>query len=322
MIVADYDSADLREWETTSADGLGLPEDGKVRWIDVQGLADAGAIQALCDRLGVHPLVVEDILDTGERTKLDVFADHFFLVVDTFYYPDGRGDLQSDQVSMIVFDNLVVTFQEGCADAFGTVREKLRADRGRLRTRGADYLAYALLDALVDRYFVALEDLGERIEALEDELAHKPDFDSLQAIHRLRGDTALLRKSLWPLREIVNSLVRGEAPVIQDATTVYLRDVYDHTVEIVETTETFREILSTMLDIYLSSVSNRLNEVMKFLTIIATVFIPLTFIVGVYGMNFRYMPELEWPWGYPVVWVIMVACALGMLYYFRRKGWL
>lgn len=309
-------------WEAERAEGLGRPEDGKIRWIDVQGLADVGAIQALCDSLGVHPLIVEDVLDTSERTKLDVFADHFFLVVDTFYYPEGDSELRSDQVSMIVFANLVVTFQEGCVDAFGPVREKLRADRGRLRARGADYLAYALLDALVDRYFVALEELGERIEALEDELAHKPDPDSLRAIHRLRGDTTLIRKSVWPLRELVNSLVRGESPLIHDATTVYLRDVYDHTVEIVDTTETFREILSTMLDIYLSSVSNRLNEVMKFLTIIATVFIPLTFIVGVYGMNFRYMPELEWRWGYPLVWAIMVVCGLGMLHYFRKKGWL
>ena len=322
VFVADYDASELRECEASSPQGLGHPDEGKVRWIDVQGLADAPALQALGDSLGLHPLIIEDVIDTNERTKLDVFTDHFFLVVDTFYYLDANGELQSDQVSMVVFADLVVTFQEGLADAFGPVREKLRAERSRLRTRGADYLAYALLDALVDRYFVALEELGERIERVEDELAHRPDPDVLQTIHRLRGDTTLLRKSVWPLRELVNALVRGEAPLVSDTTAVYLRDVYDHTVEIVDTTETFREILSTMLDIYLSSVSNRLNEVMKFLTIIATVFIPLTFIVGVYGMNFKYMPELEWPWGYPMVWAVMVACGLGMLYYFRRKGWL
>ncbi|MBC7288986.1 MAG: magnesium/cobalt transporter CorA [Armatimonadetes bacterium] len=215
-----------------------------------------------------------------------------------------------------------MTFQEGRCDAFETVRGKLRAEGSRLRSRGADYLAYALLDAVVDRYFVALEELGERIEAVEEELAQRPEPDVLQTIHRLRGDSTLLRKSVWPLREVVNSLVRGEAPLVTEATGIYLRDVYDHTVEIVDTTETFREILSTMLDIYLSSVSNRLNEIMKFLTIIATIFIPITFLAGVYGMNFRHMPELEWRWSYPIVWAVMVASALGMVYYFRRKGWL
>ncbi|MCX7598764.1 MAG: magnesium/cobalt transporter CorA [Armatimonadetes bacterium] len=320
--VVEYNAEEFGEWEVERIEGLGTPENGKIRWIDVQGLADAGAVQALCDSLGLHPLVAEDVLDTGERTKLDVFADHFFLVVDTFYYPDGDSELLSDQVSIIVFANLVVTFQEGCVDAFGPVRERLRADRGHLRARGADYLAYALLDTLVDRYFVTLEELGERIEALEDELAHKPDPESLRAIHRLRGDTALVRKSVWPLRAVLNALVRGESSLVQAPTTIYLRDVYDHTVEIIETTETFREVLSTMLDIYLSSVSNRLNEIMKFLTIIATVFIPLTFIVGIYGMNFRYMPELEWPWGYPMVWAVMVTAAMWMLYYFRKKRWL
>ena len=186
----------------------------------------------------------------------------------------------------------------------------------------SDYLAYALIDMIVDNYFTILEKIGEDIEDLEDELVVNPTTKTLQKIHKLKGDMIILRRAVWPLREVINSLGRADPPLINESTKIYLRDVYDHTIQIIDTVETYRDMLSGMLDIYLSSISNRMNEIMKVLTIIATIFIPLTFITGVYGMNFKYMPELYWPWAYPAVWIIMIVTAIAMLIYFRRKRWL
>ncbi len=296
-----------------------------VTWLNVDGLHDVGLIEEIGTHAGIHPLLVEDILNTNQRPKIDESDEIVFIVLQMFYWNDITFDLESEQVSLVLGASFVLTFQEEEdyeRDVFEPVRKRLRDGTGHLKERGADYLAYSLLDAVVDHYFVILENLDDRIEALERELIAEPARDTLQVIYQLKRDTIILRKSLWPLREIVSSLVRGGMPQFQESTLIFVRDIYDHTIQILDAVETFREMLLSMQDIYLSNLSNRLNEVMKVLTVIATIFIPLTFIVGVYGMNFRYMPELEWRWGYYAVLLIMTLIVVGMIAYFRRRKWL
>jgi magnesium transporter len=216
----------------------------------------------------------------------------------------------------------VISFQEVEGDVFDPIRDRIRNSKGRIRKMGADYLAYALLDAIVDNYFTVLEKLGEEIEDMEEELVTNPDPETLQTIHNLKRETIFLRKSVWPLREVISGLERRESALIKETTGIYLRDLYDHTIQVIDSVETFRDLISGMLDIYLSSISNKMNSVMKVLTIIATIFIPLTFVAGIYGMNFKFMPELEWHWGYPMIWVLMISVFISMLFYFRKKDWL
>jgi magnesium transporter len=280
-------------------------------------------LEQLGERFGLHPLVVEDILNTDQRPKLEDYGEYLFIVLKSHYHSDGEsGDAEIEQISLVLGPNYVLSFQERAGDEFEPVRERIRSNKGRVRRQGADYLAYSLIDLIADTYFLVLERLGERMETLEEELVTDPTTETLQAIHKLKREMVFLRKSIWPLREVIGALERGESPLIQDTTGVYLRDVYDHIIQVIDTVETYRDMLSGMLDIYLSSVSNRMNEVMKVLTIIATIFIPLTFVAGVYGMNFKHMPELEWPWAYPLVWLAMIIIAGLMVAYFRRKRWL
>jgi magnesium transporter len=222
---------------------------------------------------------------------------------------------------VIFGENYVITFQESIGDVFDPIRERIRKCKGRIRKERPDHLAYLIVDAIVDNYFNVLEDIGDYIEDTEEVLLEKPNSDTLQTIHGLKNDTLFLRKSIWPLREIINVLERGESPLIQETTRIYFRDIYDHTVQVMDTLDTFRDIISGMLDTYLSSMSNRMNEVMKVLTIFASIFIPLTFMAGVYGMNFEYMPELKWPWGYPVLWLLMLTVGITMVTMFKRKKW-
>ena len=239
------------------------------------------------------------------------------------YYRERTGQIEVEQISLILGRNFVISFQEGKeGDVFGPTGERIRNDKGRIRKMGADYLTYALIDAIVDNYFIILEKLGERIEFIEEALVTQPTTETLREIHSLKREMIFLRKAVWPLREVISSLERGESSLIQESTRVYLRDVYDHTIQVIDSIETFRDMVSGMLDIYLSSVSNRLNAVMKVLTIITTLFMPLTFIAGIYGMNFKYMPELEWLWGYPLVLLVMLGIGISMLIYFRKKKWL
>ena len=228
----------------------------------------------------------------------------------------------TEQISLILGPNFVISFQEKEGTVFNPVRERIRNGKGRIRKMGPDYLAYALLDVIVDNYFVIMEKLGEKIEFLEEELVTQPGPETLQTIHHLKREMIFFRKAVWPLREVIGSLERGESPLIKGTSRVYLRDVYDHTIQVIDTIETFRDMVSGMLDIYLSSISNRLNAVMKVLTIIATIFMPLTFLAGIYGMNFKYMPELEWRWGYLMFWLIMIGIGAFMLIYFKKKRWL
>ncbi len=293
-----------------------------VTWIDVNLVNRVDLIEKIGDCYGFHPLMLEDILNTDQRPKFEDFGEYIYVVVRFISCNGGNNGIVSEQVSVVLGPNYVISFQESDLEVFNPLRERLEFGKGRLRKSGADYLAYALLDAIVDNYFAVLEKLGERIEDLEEKLIATPKPAVLKSMHSLKRDMIFLRKSIWPLREVISALERGDTALINEPTRIYLRDVYDHTIQVIDTLETFRDMISGMLDIYLSSVSNRLNEVMKVLTIIATIFIPLTFIAGVYGMNFKYMPELEWRWGYPAVMFVMLVVSVGMLVYFRRKRWI
>jgi magnesium transporter len=326
VAVIDYDETHFQEKEVeTVEECLPFKDPPAVTWINVDGLHQVETLARLGDCLGFHPLVLEDILNTDQRPKMDDLGEYVLIVLKTFYPNDENGksgELEPEQISLILGPNFVVSFQERQGDVFDSIRERIRNDIGRIRRMGADYLVYALLDAVVDGYFVVLEQVGETVEFLEEELVTNPTPETLQTIHSLKRQMIFLRKSVWPLREVIGGLERGESSLIEESTGIYLRDVYDHTIQVIDTIETFRDMISGMLDIYLSSVSNRMNEVMKVLTIIATIFIPLTLIVGVYGMNFEHMPELQWRWGYPAVWLIMLGVGVVMLIYFRRRKWL
>jgi magnesium transporter len=302
--------------------GFPYRDKDSVTWINLDGIHEVEIIERIGKRFDLHPLVLEDILNTDQRPKMEDYEDHLFLILKMITYDEAQKLLHMEQVSVIVGRRFVLSFQESEGDVFESVRDRLRKGKGRIRKGGPDYLAYALMDAVVDNYFLVLEKIGEDIEELEEEVIEKPAPVTVESIHNLKRELLFLRKSVWPLREAVASLEKGESSLIQERTTVYLRDVYDHTIQVIDTIETFRDMVSGMMDVYLSSLSNRMNEVMKVLTIIATLFIPLTFIAGIYGMNFKYMPELEWHYGYGLVWVVMALVACLMLLYFRRKKWL
>jgi magnesium transporter len=323
VTVIDYDKDNIQEKTLDKVEeAFPFKDKPSVTWINVDGIGRLDIIEKLGGRYGVHPLVLEDIVHTGQRPKMEEFDDYIYVVLNMLLLDRDKSEVAAEQVSIILGSNFVVSFQERPGDVFDSLRDRIRTGKGRIRNMGADYLAYSLLDAIVDNYFAVLEDFGEKIEGLEDELISDPSPRTLQTIHDLKREMIYLRKSVWPLREVISSLQRCESPLIQENTRVYLRDVYDHTIQVIETVETFRDMISGMLDIYLSSVSNRMNEVMKVLTIIATIFIPLTFIAGVYGMNFQHMPELGWWWAYPAVWAVMAAVSILMIAYFRRKKWL
>jgi magnesium transporter len=292
-----------------------------VVWLNVDGLGDAETIRKIGAVFGLHRLELEDVLNVHQRPKVDVYAEHQFIVARMVNW-DGKLDLELEQLSLFLGRRFVVTFQERAGDGFGPVRERLRNATGSLRSAGPDYLAYALLDASVDQYFPPLEALGERLERLEDEFTLRPRPEELRELHRVKRDLLQLRRAVWPLRDALSQLQRDETGLIQRETRPYLGDLYDHTVQIMDLVETYRELSSGLLDIYLSSMSHRLNEVMMVLTVIATIFIPLTFISSIWGMNFDHMPELKQPWGYPAALLLMLSVAAGLLVYFKRRGWI
>ncbi|HYQ47793.1 MAG TPA: magnesium/cobalt transporter CorA [Thermodesulfovibrionales bacterium] len=294
-----------------------------VTWVNIDGIHQTDILEKIGACHNLHPLVMEDILNTEQRPKIENYDDYLYIVMKMLRAAGPAVAVSTEQISLVLGRHYVISFQEGIeGDVFGHVRERLRSEQGKARRLGADYLVYPLIDAVVDNYFLVLERLGEQIEALEEKLVTNPTSETLRAIHYLKREMIFLRKSVWPLREVISSLQRGDSPLIQDATHLYLSDVYDHTIQVIDTIETYRDMVSGMLDIYLSSVSNRLNAVMKVLTIIATIFMPLTFIAGVYGMNFKYMPELEWRYGYFLTWSVMIFIGVFMLIYFRKKKWL
>jgi magnesium transporter len=298
-----------------------LPGEG-VLWVNVDGLHDVALLEKLGTVMGFHPLAVEDVASVGQRPKLEEYEDHLYIVAHMLSATGRPVRIHMEQVSFLVGPGYVFSFQEAPGDVFDPVRERLQSGRGKIRSRGADYLAYALLDALVDSYFVVLERLGERTEELEEEVIDRPTGATVAEVHELKRELLVLRRAVWPLRETVSSFLRVEPPLVERATLVYLRDVYDHCYQVMDSVDVLRDIASGMRDLYLSTVSTRTNEVMKVLTIMASIFIPLTFVAGVYGMNFEYMPELGMRWAYPAVLVVMLGATLGMLWMFRRKGWI
>ncbi len=323
ITIIDYDAESFQEREAKSIEECcALKETPTVSWINVDGVHDSKLISDLGSRFGVHPLILEDIMTTAQRPKMEDMGDYIYIVVRMLDLADKSQQVHSEQVSLILGRNFVISFQESEGDVFNAVRDRIRTGKGRLRKQGPDYLAYALIDAIVDNYFIVLEKLGENVEEIEEALVSSPDRETLHEIHTMKREMIYLRKSVWPLREVISGLERTESELIKDSTGIFLRDVYDHTIQVIDTVETYRDMLSGMLDIYLSSLSNRMNEVMKVLTIIATIFIPLTFIAGVYGMNFKFMPELEWRWGYFLVLGVMLALGILMVILFKRKRWL
>ncbi len=319
----DYDEERLEEKEVTSIEEcFELRERESVSWINLDGLHDTETIQSIGNRFGLHPLLLEDVVHTTQRPKLEEYEDHMFLVLRMLRFDSERKVIHSEQLSLVLGPGFVISFQEIPGDVFEGVRARIRSGKGRIRKSGADYLTYALADAVVDSYFVLLERLGEEIEEIERELVEDADPAHLPRIHHLKRELILLRRSIWPLRELLSGLIRVENPLITDRTQLFLRDVYDHAVQVVDTVESFRDMASGLQDLFLSSVSNRMNEVMKVLTIIATIFVPLTFLAGIYGMNFEHMPETKWSWSYPVFWIVTLVAGASMLVAFRRKHWI
>jgi magnesium transporter len=323
ITVIDYDAANFLEKEVATVEEcFPFKETATVTWINVDGVQDASVIEKLGARFEIHPLVLEDIMTTTQRPKVEDLGNAVFVVLRMIECNTDGGDIAADQLSLILGPNYVISFQETPGDCLGPVRERIRGGKGRIRSLGPDYLAYAIVDAVVDNYFFVLEKLGEKIDGVEDTLVDEPRRELLHDIHGLKRDMIGLRKSVWPLREVVSGLERLETPLIQPSTGVFLRDLYDHSIQVIDTVESFREILSSMVETYLSSISNRMNEIMKVLTIISTIFIPITFLVGLYGMNFVHMPEIRWRWGYALVWLLIIGSVGTMVAFFRKKKWL
>lgn len=293
-----------------------------ITWINISGLHDDKIMAELSDRFGFHSLTLEDVMNTGQRVKLEDFEDHTLIIIKAIYFSDKGDEIVEEQLSLIFGAGFVITFQENEDDFLSPLRDRIKSDRGFIRKMGADYLTYAIIDTIVDGYYLILQRIAEKVESLEKDLIRNPDINILKDINRLKIDTSLLYKSIWPLRAILSKFEAGGVKYISKSTAVFIRDVYDHTLQILEITQSFNEMLTGMIEIYMSSVSNKMNEIMKVLTIIATIFIPLSFIAGIYGMNFKYMPELNWKLGYFSAWGVFILVALGMLLYFRRKGWI
>ncbi|NHJ39151.1 MAG: magnesium/cobalt transporter CorA [Asgard group archaeon] len=292
-----------------------------VNWLDVAGKIDFEMLNYLRDNFNIHPLVIEDIISTDQRLKIEFFTDYIFIVLKAVNYNKNK-EIELEQISIILGKDFVFSFQEYMPNQFAEVFDRIKTKRGRIRKLSNDYLAYVLIDVLVDSFFIILEEFSEKIDDIEDVLIQNPSPEVLQSIYKLKKDMIMIRKATWPLREAISQLTRMPSDLVKQSTIIYITDIYDHIIQIIDTTETYRESLSSMIDIFMSSVSNKMNEIMKVLTIIATIFIPLTFIAGIYGMNFLNMPELAMKWGYLMAWCIMIIIAIGMIIYFRRRKWL
>jgi magnesium transporter len=319
----DYDTEKFQEkYIETIEECLPFKDSPTVSWININGIHDTSIIEKVGSYFELHPLVLEDIVNANQRSKIEDFESYIFCVLKMPRTSEKSHKIITEQISIILGKNFVLSFQEKEGDVFEPVRKRIREGKSRIRKSGPDYLGYALIDAIVDNYFVLLETLGEKIEKLQTTLIANPSSKMLNEIHQLKTEMLKLRKSVWPLREVINSLTRSESKLIKKTTTIYLRDVYDHTIQVIDTVETFRDMMAGMLDTYLSSASNKMNQIMKVLTVIATIFIPLTFITGIYGMNFEAMPELSHPLGYPAVLVFMGIIGVLMVIYFRKNQWL
>lgn len=328
MTIIDYDEQNFKQISPATVDEcIACKDTPSKTWINIDGLHEVETINRISTGFGLHPLTIEDILNTTQRPKFDVHDEYVYLVVRMHSYDVDQRTIMTEQVSIILGASFVLTFQEKPGDILNAVRERIKTGRGKIRKMGPDYLAYCLLDSVVDSYFAVLEKVGEEFETLEENLMDNPAHEILQRIHFLKREMILMRKAIWPLREVISALQREEFDLISQSIQLYLRDLYDHTIQVIDTVETFRDMISGMVEIYLSSISNRMNEVMKVLTIYAAIFIPLTLIAGIYGMNFNTekspfnMPELNWYFGYPFALGLMVLVGLVMMVIFKRRGW-
>jgi len=323
ITILDYSEAQFEEKQFTDAkDSFPFKDRPSVSWINLDGLHNVNLIEDLGQHFGIHSLVLEDCLDTTHRPKLDDYDSYLFVVLKMLYLNSDKSRIEDEQISLILGQNFVISLQEKAGDVFTSVRERIRAGKGRIRKAKADYLMYTLIDAVVDNYFVVVDELNEKIDQLDTEVIENPSPETLQNIYHLKRRVVEIRKSVSPLRDVISRLQKGDPELLDESTEIYFGDVFDHILQVIESIDADREILSGLIDLYLSSVSNRTNEVMKVLTIMATIFIPLTFIVGVYGMNFEYMPELKWHYAYPLVWLIMLIIAAFMLFFFRKRRWI
>ena len=322
ITLIEYNEKEFLEKEFTDFDECILHvKPDMVKWINVDGIHNTDLIQKIGEKFSIHSLTLEDIANTDQRPKFEEYDNYLASIMKMLSH---NSETQAEQLSVLLLDNnTVLSFQETQAgDAFDIIRARIRSGKGRVRKMGADYLAYCLIDAVVDLYFVILEKIGDRIEVLEEELVDNPNRETMKFLHSMKREMIFLRKAVWPMRELINNFERTESKLVKKPTRLFLRDLYDHTIRVIDTVETYRDLLSGMMDVYLSSVSNRMNEVMKVLTIITTIFIPLSFIAGVYGMNFDNMPELHWKYSYYALWAVMISVAIGMVFYFKKRKWL
>jgi len=327
--IIDYNETEITEKRVQRIEECFPYKDSPtITWININGIHDVEKIEKLGEHFRLHPLTLEDIANTGHRPKIESSDDYVFTVLKMLYIDSKTDEFISEQVSLVFGKNYVISFQEKQGDVFKAVRERIRKTVPRVRFMGTDYLAYALIDAVVDNYFLILEYIGEQIEELEDKIVKNPAPENLEALHDLKREMIHIRKSIWPLREVIGGLERMESELFHDYTRIYIRDLYEHTIQVIDTVETYRDMISGLMDIYLSSISNKMNQVMKVLTIIATIFIPLSFLAGVYGMNFDTsispfnLPELGFRYGYIAFWIVVLIVGLGLVIFFRKKRWL
>jgi magnesium transporter len=321
--VIDFDSENLQKYDVEKIEDIYKFKDTSSNsWINIVGLHDTELLQKIGLNFDFHPLIIEDILNTDQRPKVEFLEHYIFVIMKMIVYDKSENQIKIEQVSIILGENFVFTFQERRGDVFQPIRERLKNSNGRLRKNRHDYLMYALMDVIVDHYFMVLEDISEHIDKLENDVSSIPDNSQVDNIYNIKRELLLLKKAIWPLREMVNSIKEEESDLINESTEIYFNDLSDHIIQVMDITDTYRDIAGGLMDTYMSMVSFRMNEVMKVLTIIATIFIPLTFIAGIYGMNFEFIPELHWKWGYFYVWGFMILIFIGMLFYFRKKKWL
>jgi magnesium transporter len=323
MEILAYDRDSVREVNPAGIEECRELGHGElVAWININGIHDIDLVEAVGECFGLHPMILEDIVNSSQRPKCEEFDDYLFIAMKMLAFVDATCSLESEHVSLILGSSFVISFLEDEGDVFDAIRHRIRTGGGRIRTMKADYLAYCLMDAIVDHYFLAVERIGDRVEMYDERILTDPRPSDIQEIHRFKRELLGLRKAVWPLREVVGAIAKSDSELLHSETRVFWRDLYDHTVQVIDMVETSRDILASLHDTYLSSLSNRMNEVMKILTIISTIFIPLTFIVGVYGMNFDFMPELKWRLGYFVVWGVMLVIGISLYGFFKRRKWL
>lgn len=317
-----YNKNDLVE--KTIKNAKDIPEFNKenVNWLCVQGVHDTVFLEELGKKLGLHPLLLEDVANVNQRPKFENYGPHDFVVMRYLHFDEKDSEIKSEQVTFVLADEYVLSFEENHSDLFRVIVERIKNGKGKIRKQTPDYLLYTLMDLTVDNYFKVLERIGEKIEELDDQLATEPTQETMRNLHKLKRELIFFRKSVWPLREVIRSLQAEGHPIVEDENQIYLRDLHDHLMQVIDITETYRDILGEMLDVYLSTISNKLNEVMKVLTIISTIFIPVTFVASIYGMNFEYMPELHDPNGYWYIMTLMAIIIGVMVIYFKKRKWL